>query len=41
MMADDTPPWFVKTTHTAAKPMSIHAFRMALLQKRLAVTAEN
>ena len=41
MMADDTPPWFVKTTHTAAKPMCIHAFRMALLQKRLAVTAEN
>ena len=39
MMADDTPPWFIKTTHTAPKPMSIHAFKMALLQKRLAVTA--
>ena len=37
MMADDTPPWFIKTTHTAPKPMSIHAFKMALLQKRLAV----
>ena len=27
-MADDTPPWFIKTTHTAPKPMSIHAFKM-------------
>ena len=41
MMADDTPPWFIKTTHTAPKPMSIHAFKMALLRKRLAVSASD
>ena len=40
-MADDTPPWFIKTTHTAPKPMSIHAFKMALLRKRLAVSASD
>ena len=32
-MTDDTPPWFIKTTHTAPKPMSIHAFKMALLRE--------
>ena len=41
MMTDDTPPWFIKTTHTAPKPMSIHAFKMALLRKRLAVSASD
>ena len=40
-MTDDTPPWFIKTTHTAPKPMSIHAFKMALLRKRLAVSASD